>query len=334
MKQNLYTIEAMKFYYKLFFVAVVCFCYNSCKNETVQIEKTRLIPFSQSNEVDEKGVVKDSTVNYFPECIFIDTVDYFVGENGQLFNALHISKNRYSKISSTPIEELRDTSIIMIDTTTMRFALESYLLYKMQEPSLSNRYLDKDIYRIVSLRSFHSPVVIRIEKSKNKVQVISKELNRHITYPFYKYSDKVIVFTPPVIKGVKTVEFSYEEQYAKAKAHTDSMVAKYNNTNYFLTTNDLKELPFSAWRDIEAMVDSSNFWKSKPMLYLNHVQLDGSMWILEGHTREGYQIRRIPSPFNYNNCSYNRQNDDNKANYARVFQKIIEYSNFTDFKFY
>lgn len=321
MKQNLYHLKTMKFYYKLFFVAVVCFCYNSCKNETVQIEKTRLIPFSQSNEVDEKGIVRDSSVNYFPECIFIDTVDYFVGENGQLFNTLNISKSRYSKISSTPIEELRDTSIIIIDTTTMHFSEESYLLYKIGEPSLSNHYLGKKIYRIIALRSFDNCLIIRIENDEEKIHVYSKEV-------------KIKNYFKTIVSKTNFQHLSIGRDSINVGDTIYSDFGAYSYSSYNLLFSKEHILNPSLWTDFEALIDSSGFWKAKPQLYLNYVQVDGSMWILEGHAKEGYQIRRIPNPFNYNNCSYNRQNDDNKANYARIFQKLIEYSNFTDFKFY
>ncbi len=65
--------------------------------------------------------------------------------------------------------------------------IDSYLLFKFNEPILSDHYLGKQIYRITANRSFHEPIVIRIEKSSTNVTLRVKKLNKNTPIPFVKF---------------------------------------------------------------------------------------------------------------------------------------------------
>lgn len=47
-------------------------------------------------------------------------------------------------------------------------------LFTMQEPLLYNGFFQNEIYRFTWLRTFHEPIVIRIEKTENEIQLIAK----------------------------------------------------------------------------------------------------------------------------------------------------------------
>ena len=189
----------------------------------------------------------------------------------------------------------------------------------MKEPVLSDKFLGKDIYRVIALRSFNKPVVIRIENNKGKISIVSKELNRPITYPFFSLGD-VVFFEPPSIKGVRQ---KIDEEYRKATIReNDSIRSLLNNTNYYLTLDEKTAVPSSVWDSLEVLVDSAKFWKTKPELYLNFLQIDGSMWYIEGHFKSGYQIKRIPSPhFSKSNYPYGYDKNDY---YAQIFKFLFE----------
>jgi len=69
-----------------------------------------------------------------------------------------------------PLEIFRDTSIFVgYDTFTVNWY--SKHLKAMKEPLLFNKSLSKEVYRFTWLRTFHNPVVIRVEKSGRYVQI-------------------------------------------------------------------------------------------------------------------------------------------------------------------
>ena len=276
------------------------------------------VDFTHSKELDDFEISSDSTICYFPEQLFTDTILCYITPSGQIIDPKYFEKEMQIRIYGGSMEELRDT--FKIETDSFDFKMTSYMLYKMQEPVLSDRFLGKDTYRIIALRSFHKPVIIKIEKHRGKISIISKELNRRITYPFFVLAP-YIRFKPPQIKGI-CQKIDNEKQYEIAKREHDSLRNVLNNSNYYLTLNDKKEIPFSVWDSLEVLVDSAKFWKTKPELYLNNIQIDGSMWYIEGHFKSGYQIKRIPSP-HFSKSKYPHGYDKNDC-YAQIFRFFFE----------
>ena len=285
------------------------------------------IDFTHSKELDNFGIPSDSAIGYFPEKLFTDTVLCYITPSGQIVDPKYFKKEEQIRIYGGTLEELRDT--FKIETDSFAFRMTSYMLYKMQEPVLSDRFLGYDAYRIIALRSFHNPIVIRIENNKGKISIISKRLNRQITYPFFTLLP-FIMFEPPQIKGVRQ-KIDYEKQYEIEREH-DSLRIVLNNANYYLTLNDKKEISSSVWNSLEVLVDSAKFWETKPELYLNHIQLDGSMWYIEGHFKSGYQIKRIPNP-HFSKRKYPHGYDKNDY-YAQIFRFLFESAELVDEEFY
>lgn len=265
----------------ILFPFVILLFHNGCfqNSHNHVIEKSKVIQYTHYSNIDKNGYPLDSPFYYFPKGIFIDTINCFVGKLGNPVKSLFTSKEYYSHVHDVPIENLKDTFDIEIDTTY--FSEESYLLYKMHEPSLSDHYLNKEIYRMIAFRSFDNPLVIRIENDNGKIKVYNKELKINI---HYKKEILAVRFVPPIIDG--------ESAQINEELSPDS-IDVYNYSTFDLVIDEHTILSKVLWNNLEAIIDSSSFWRTKPELYLNHIQLDGSMWFLEGHTEKGYQVKRI-----------------------------------------
>jgi hypothetical protein len=236
-----------------------------------------------------------------------------------MIDSRYLNKEGYIKIHGGNIADFRDTFKVEIDS--FRFNDISYMLFKMEEPVLSDHFLNKNIYRLIALQSFNVPLVIRIEKYKNHVTILSKKLNRRITYPFFKMENILYFDTPEQITHQSKEE---KEQREKEERVQDSLNRIVNNTNYYLTLDNAKEIPLADWDSLEALIDSAKFWNTKPEIHVNYLQIDGSMWLLEGHLRQGYQIKRIPSP-HFTPHHYPHIYDKDNC-YAAIFRFLIEES--------
>lgn len=284
-----------------------------------------VVDFREIKGCNDNGIPRDSSVNYFPTELLHDTVPGFF--NGyDIFRLTDMSKQQFAKVFHTKIETLKDTFEIVTEDSIIS-KVNSYMFYKMKEPVLCSQYLGKEIYRMTAIRTQRKPpLVVTIEKYKDSVIITCKRLNRHITFPFIKKGG-VIFFTSPDF----TSSFDRkkeEKRRAEVIRKNDSTALAYNNCNYHLVLNNRMKISRTAWDSLEIMVDTAKFWKSKPELALDHVQVDGSRWILEGHSEYGYQIRIVPSPHFGRNEYPN--NFDPKNNYAKIFKYILRLTNLKD----
>ncbi len=55
----------------------------------------------------------------------------------------------------------------------------SSILMNMDEPILTNSYLNKEVFRFLWFDSFFNPIMLRLEKNNNKIQLIEKKINFH-----------------------------------------------------------------------------------------------------------------------------------------------------------
>ena len=69
----------------------------------------------------------------------------------------------------------QDTTQNALDTFVNQWY--SKMIFKMKEPVLINYKGDKEIYRFTWLRSFHHPMVVRLEKQNNSIKLLSKVCN-------------------------------------------------------------------------------------------------------------------------------------------------------------
>lgn len=291
------------------------------------------IDFCESESIcNSDGTPKDSLSKYFPAQLFIDSIPSFL-DGGSLYKLNYFwSKKDYVERFGKSLESLKDTFQVVEDTFLLK--IMSYTLYKMQEPILYDHYLDRSVYRMISLRAFNPPIVVRIEKYKDSVVVVSKKLNKCITYPFMVYggSDSLFFMAPDIAfydtlsKKVKIInKAEYDKQLKENKRINDSLAKKYNVIDYHLKLNQRKVISPIPWNSLEKMIDSSSFWRTKPDVALDYPQIDGSQWILEGHSENGYQIKIIPSP-NFEKEIY-KNTFDSTDNYARLFKYLMKISN-------
>jgi len=288
-----------------------------------------VINFRVANDCNKKGIPNDSSVEYYPIELFRDTFSGFFNGYG-IFRNSDMSKKKFARIFKVDIKSLKDTfEVVTKDTKILN--MYSYMYYKMNESVLYSHYLDKEIYRLTSIRSnYHSPLLITIEKSKDSIVLIAKELNRRVDFPFIKNPGPVIFVAPINLNNID----KNEELHCKAiqKTLEDSIAKVYRNCNYHLVMNKRMRISKAVWDSLEVLVDSAKFWKSKPQLDLSRTEDDDSRMILEGHTEYGYQIKIIPSHHLYTDGSTKagRDNYDSKSYYTKIFKFIASQTNLKD----
>ncbi|MBN1186681.1 MAG: hypothetical protein JXB49_30670 [Bacteroidales bacterium] len=137
-------------------------------------------------------------------------------------------------------------------------------LYKLREPILYNFYLGKDIFRFTLIRAFDPTISIRIEIYNKTANIYTRKLERLYGYVMIKRIDK---------NNIDTI---------------------YPNNNISLSINSEKEISILEIERIKNFIDSINLYNSYPVDGL--VSEDGSEWIFESHTREGYFFMNRYSP--------------------------------------
>jgi len=142
----------------------------------------------------------------------------------------------------------------------------SQLLFKMDEPVLCNKYLNKDIYRLTILRSFRPNIILRLEKSNDTVYLIEKD---HIEY----ISNRII----------------YENNVRKNIL--DSV--KYH---HYKTISSIE-----IWDKLEDILKQINY-QSLPSSTSMDFGPDGEELIFEKHTKKGYYVvKRSSYGINFRN---------------------------------
>ncbi|MDD4993571.1 MAG: hypothetical protein PHR83_15195 [Paludibacter sp.] len=287
------------------------------------------VDFREIKDCNKNGIPNDSSVEYYPIELFRDTFSGFF--NGyDIFRNSDMSKKQFARIFKVNIKTLKDTFEVVTKDTKL-LSLYSYMYYKMHESVLYSHYLDKEVYRLTSISSnYHSPLVVTIEKYRDSVVLITKQLNRSVDFPFIKNPGPVVYVAPINPNNLD----KKEKQRCKAiqKSLEDSIAKIYRNCNYHLVMNKRVRISRVAWDSLEVLVDSAKFWRSKPELNLSQVEADGSRMIFEGHSENGYQIRIIPSLHLYRerNVKAGRDNYDSKNNYTKIFRFIARQTNLKD----
>lgn len=284
------------------------------------------VRFKDIANCNENGLPRDSTIAYFPVDIFSDTLPGFY--NG--YDIIPMSdKKMFIEFLNVDSSTLKDT--FYIEKKGDRFIeMNSYMYFKMNEPVLHSHYLGKDIYRLTSIRSKgESPLVVTIEKTRDSVVLITRELNRRIDYPFIKDAGPVVFVAPSRF-------MSEEDRITRSKYLNDSIAKIYRNCNYHLVINKRIRISKAVWDSLEAIIDSTDFWKTKSILDLSGVECDDSKMILEGHIKEGYQIRVIPSLHLYRerDSRPRRENYDLKNENTKIFRYIMGITGLKDCEIY
>jgi hypothetical protein len=307
---------------KLILVIIILVILSCCNSKRDYV----LVNFKPIDNCNENGLPSDSTIGYYPIDIFSDSLPGFFNGYGIIPRS---EKSAIVKYIHVDPKTLKDTFYVeMKDTQIIK--LNSYMYFKMNEPVLHSHYLGKDIYRLTSIRSkSESPLVVSIEKTRDSIVLITKMLDRRISYPFIRITRSFVYFAP----GKPNREM---ERIAEQKRLNDSIERIYNNCNYNLVLNKRVRISKAVWDTLEAIINSTDFWKKKSMLDLSGVECDDSKMIFEGHIKEGYQIRIIPSLHLYRErySRPERENYDLKNENTKIFRYIMGITGLKDCEIY
>jgi len=125
------------------------------ENAFSQLDK----PYKYPNDIvisNFKGEPINEKVFYFPQKMFIDSIDEYLIEQDK--NGKTIKESRHWNVG--------------VDSIKMVWF--SKVLYNAKEPVLYNYYLNKEIFRFTWIRSFHPEIIIRLEKIGDKVYITEK----------------------------------------------------------------------------------------------------------------------------------------------------------------
>jgi len=214
-------------------------------------------------------------------------------------NDFKISNNKGIPTDSTVnyiLKDAFDNDFKKEENSISKFT--SFGLFKMKEPILYNYSLNKEIYRLIIDRAFDPILIIKIEKIDNKKILLSiKKLNRPILFPFLRQglsTDEVRVrIIDPITK--KEIRDSIQDR------KNDSLAISLNNTNYYPIIDYTRDFTEQEWNNFKTQLIKSKFWSTNPLIILDDGSTDGSCWILEGHDKNGYQIKALRNPFSSSN---------------------------------
>jgi hypothetical protein len=147
--------------------------------------------------------------------------------------------------------------ITRVDTFKLKWF--SYYLYKLKEPVLSNYPLGKEVYRLTWLRSFHPPVVIRMEKERNRVRLTTKILSRSPEFPGHRYADQ-----------------------------DGSIHLADTSTAIPFRRNKTRAIPKAVYNEYVRLLAEQRVLFISPLGFRDSLGSDGSEWILETHRPDGY----------------------------------------------
>lgn len=204
-----------------------------------------LYKFKNSNKIsDSVGTPVDKAVFYYPIEKFIDSTcapgDRIAADGSSVSN----EKVKWH---------------VELDTFIVKLFSEK--LFKLSEPILYNRYLNKEIYRIVVSYSFFPDMVFRIERTGDSITLVSKSYFEH---------------TSSILDSVATVH-GLPLNYT----HTvlDSISIKQST----------KKIPLKSWNDFENLLTKNKF-QAKPTTIAMDFGPDGGIIIIERHCPQGYYV--------------------------------------------
>jgi hypothetical protein len=214
------------------------------------------VDFREIKCCNKNGISNDSSVEYYPIELFRDTFSGFFNGYSIIRNS-DMSKKQFAHYFNVDIKTLKDTFEVMTKDTKI-LSMYSYMYYKMNESVLYNHYLDKEVYRLTSIRSnYHSPLVMTIEKYRDSVVLITKELNRRVDFPFIKNPGPV-VFVAAI--NPNNSDKNEKQRYRTIQKYLEDSIAKvYKNCNYHLAINKRVRISKVVWDSLEILVDSAKF---------------------------------------------------------------------------
>lgn len=137
----------------------------------------------------------------------------------------------------------------------------SQILYEMGEPILTDKYLDKEIYRMSLFRSFDPDIVVRIEKTNDSISLFEK------TYFQFKSI------------GEDDIDENSDISIQCIHVVVDSSKI----------TKSSKNLSTDVWNRLEDVVEKNKFHSMSTTVAMDFGP-DGDIWLLEKYTKNGYYV--------------------------------------------
>lgn len=232
-------------------IAVILF---SCKTKSYH---NCLSPYILENvNCDNSGFPFDSNAFYLPIESYIDSIHLVIQSDPRIVNPYPFSKEEFSKGYNVPIEHLKDSFLTFVDTSGLQ-SFSNYL-FVMEEPILYTKYLNKEIYRLTWLRSFHPEVVITLINDKDSIFLITKIVNDQLSRYFYSIGNSDI------------------------------------DTNHYDTTNKFKVLDttridYAQFKEFKRLIEQTGLTCQSPLGISCPIK-DGATWTFESHLQSGYHF--------------------------------------------
>jgi hypothetical protein len=161
----------------------------------------------------------------------------------------------------------------------------SSALYSFKEPLLYKNFVGYNIYRFLWLRSFHRPVVFKLNQSEGQVWLNTKMLDGQPS--FYDHR----------ISGIpkEEIEEYIKEGYIVDKKEPDLLVRIADRKANVIYNKDIF-LSDKEWKEFEQLLAKANFWKLPTNI--DDGSTDGASWVIEAHLKNKYHIVDYHSPYN------------------------------------
>jgi hypothetical protein len=248
------------------FVILALFAIQITKGSFAYAQTDFRVPYRQDSTIsDPLGKPAQSSTLYFPPEKFIDSSYVWVLVPKERVTQSMFTDSNYAVLPDSLVLERQIRT--RIDTFKLNWF--SYYLNRLQEPVLYNYPLRKEVYRLTWLRSFHPPVVVRLEKEGAKIRIITKVLSRIPELPGYRYSD-----------AQGNVRLSDTSSAVPFKINTAKNVSK------------------QVYQEFIRLLTQERVLSLSPLGFRDRIGTDGSNWILETHRPEGYFFitRWTPEP--------------------------------------
>lgn len=193
-----------------------------------------------------------------------------------------------------PSEITRGSNIIESNIKDWDNEYASTSLKCFNEPILYNTKQKVSVFRLLYLRSFHNPILIKVEKLDTAIILTTKILDRQPEWLVKIYPSRK--FIPPKLVPQHEVSDSINKANDEHNKRIDKLIQADRNykidsvaypsrfANISLDTSILvKE---EIWDNLMLMLNECNYWDTPPTSSTQG--LDGSDWILESCTSNQY----------------------------------------------
>jgi len=193
-----------------------------------------------------------------------------------------------------PSEITRDSNTIETNIKDWDNEYASTSLKCFNEPILYNTEQQARIFRLLYLRSFHNPILVKIEKFDTAIVLTTKILDRQPEWLVKIYPRRK--FIPPKIAPLHEGNDSVKQDNDEHNKRIDKLIeadhdykidsvaypARFANIN--LDTSIL--LNVNIWDTLMLMLNECNYWDTPTTN--STIGLDGSDWILESYANNQY----------------------------------------------